>query len=1286
LALSKSSSPVGILLPGETLAYTVTATNIGAADFTDSLPAVVVDNLTATSDDAELQAAPTASAGTVTYDEDTKVWRWEGPLAVSASVTISYTVKVVAAGDGANRNVAWQPADPTDPDTPPACEQTASPPADPAADPACAVNDHPLPKLTLAKELLSQAPFAQGKAALYQLTITNSGKARFSASKPAVAIDDISDLLDGGVFNQDQKVVPEQGSLTYNESRLTWTGPLEIGQSVVITYSVTWLAIGNGTMRNVVWQPEVPANPGDTPDCDEGTGLTQGPADQPCAQTLDRRPLLEIAKTSDATGKTLTAGDTVHYTVTGTNIGQADYDDSFKAVIIDSLRLLLGAAHYNDDAAAMIGDQPVADPVFDPGLRTLRWEGPLKVDETVEITFSTTLTAGGTGIGRNVAWSPLDPEDDNPPVPNCPEVEPSIDPTGATRDPVSGEPCAENVYQRPALGLSKWSDASSPKPGDTVTFKIVGTNTSMVDFTEAVPAIIVDDLTEVLDDAAFGGLEDVTVTAASAGDLSYNEPLLTWSGPLKSGENVELNIKVRLGLSGDGFVRNVSWRPNNPRGPVAPDCDQASGSTDPETIEPCAVTDFDKSGLKVTKTASPADPMPNTDVTYTLTVKNVGRIAFTDSSPVRLYDDLSELLNGAELTVLPAEVTQPPVGDFNLTKLQPDYAGEGKGTFFWSGPLAPGEVVTVTYTVKLADAMSATRGSNIAWVPGDPANPTPPACLDVAPSDGLDDETGEPCAKVTLTPPILEIDKTSTIVRPGSELPPSYPKAGDQVIYTLTITNVGSGGYTEKHPAVVVDSLSGVLDDATWDDQYAIISDPVYGSLNWNDDADAPMLTWSGELPRSGSVVVRYSVTLTGSAAGNGQLVNLAWAPPDPEKPAPPKTCEEEEGPWCASTELPWPDLKVTKSVAEPTRATRMSGRLTYTVEVSNTGKGDFTKAAPALMKDDLSDLLDDAVWVGVDQAPASGTADYNAPMLTWSGPLPAGETVKLVYSLTIKSGGDGNMRNVAWCPDSPEAPFNPPACDQESGGEDPATGQPCGSVDLLWPILELASKTVDASGPVGPGSELTYTVVAKNTGTGAFTDALPALVSDSLKAVLDDSEPFDLATAADGGAGGEFHYDADAAVLTWTGPLAVGDEVKLTYKLRLRDGGDGLVRNVAWIPDDPAETPPEDCPVPMDPDAGGAGGAGGIDPTCQAVEVAVPSPPPSTTPPPSSSVPTGSTTPPPPSGCGQACANTTTTVPTDQLPFTGTAFPGLVLALAALAILGGAILRAASRRRDQSG
>jgi uncharacterized repeat protein (TIGR01451 family) len=233
-----------------------------------------------------------------------------------------------------------------------------------------------------------------------------------------------------------------------------------------------------------------------------------------------------------------------------------------------------------------------------------------------------------------------------------------------------------------------------------------------------------------------------------------------------------------------------------------------------------------------------------------------------------------------------------------------------------------------------------------------------------------------------------------------------------------------------------------------------------------------------------------------------------------------------------------------------------------YTVTVENTGGYAFTPADPAVAADDLSGVLDDATFG--EATATAGTVEpptASAARLSWSGPLATGATVTIEYTVTVNDPqtGDGRIANTVSSVDDPD-------CLPDNG---------CGPEPALVQAFTLL-KTVDrAQGePVAPGDEVTYTVVATNTGQVAYDEAM---FDEDLTGVLDDAEL--VAVAADTGT---VSLGDGETVLRWSGPLPVADGpgATLTVTIRLRDpdlDGDHSLANVVTgsvnCPEDDAES-----------------------------------------------------------------------------------------------------------------
>ena len=168
------------------------------------------------------------------------------------------------------------------------------------------------------------------------------------------------------------------------------------------------------------------------------------------------------------------------------------------------------------------------------------------------------------------------------------------------------------------------------------------------------------------------------------------------------------------------------------------------------------------------------------------------------------------------------------------------------------------------------------------------------------------------------------------------------------------------------------------------------------------------------------------------------------------------------------------PELEVAKAVtADP--LLHIGDTVSYEVNIVNSGDGDFTALFPAVVWDDLADVLDDAnLTADPVAAPASGSIATASDRYSWSGALTSGSTVTLTYEVVIAGGGNADLTNIAFraAPSalSPATP-NPAAC--------AAPG--CALTSTAMPALQV---TKDASASsVAPGAAVDYVITVTNTG-----------------------------------------------------------------------------------------------------------------------------------------------------------------------------------------------------------
>jgi len=869
---------------------------------------------------------------------------------------------------------------------------------------SCVITNAPaVSSYTVAKSA-SATTVHPGGVISYSVTVTNTGTVPYTAANPATFRDDLSGVLDDASYNGDATA-----GATVTGATLNWSGTLAPGATQTITYSVTVRTPDNGdhNLSNAV----VPTAPGGT--CATIGGCT----------TESLVQSFSVQKT--ASTNAVIPGETVTYTVTVTNTGQIAYTAGDPADWSDDLSAVLDDATYNNDATN--GADYTAP--------TLSWSGPLAIGATETFTYSVTI--------------------DNPDAGDQKLHNAVVTTNGGDCPAVTDNPACVSDVPSGSFTVAKSASATVANPGDTITYTVTVTNTGDVAYTAGTPASFTDDLSNVLDDAAYNG--DATNGAIVTGTD------LTWSGPLAVGADVTIvySVTVTSPPTGDESLRNAV-RPTSGGGSCA-------------TPASCVTTTAERS-FTVVKTSAPGGAVhPGDVVTYTVSVTNTGTGDYTAGDPASFTDDLAAVLDdadyngdastgatvtgsalswsgalaaGAVATVTySVTVSDPDTGNHVLTNAvtpgdggrcdaaadcattnavasftlaksssasgavhagdvvtytvtvtntggsaytdtepasftddlsavldDASYNGDASSgaivtgeTFAWSGPIAVGESVTVTYSVTVSPAGTGD---------GDLTNA-------VTPPPGIGGACGDGTCSVSNALQAFAVNKTSSTT---SATP------GDVVTYTITTTNTGQVDYTAGDPAIVTDDLSGVLDDASYN------GDATNGA-NYTE----PELAWGLALPVGDSITVTYSVTVDSPDTGDHSLANVV-------RPGSGGACDPDGA--CATDD---PVASFTVSKAVDTANAGPGATVRYTVTVTNTGKVDYTDAVPASFTDDLSKVLDDAVY----NADASAGATYAKPTISWSGALAIGASAAVSYSVTVTTPdlGDRVLANAVITP-----------------------------------------------------------------------------------------------------------------------------------------------------------------------------------------------------------------------------------------------------------------------------
>ncbi|MBB5476092.1 beta strand repeat-containing protein [Micromonospora parathelypteridis] len=1138
LVVTKTSN-VSTVAAGGTVNYTISVTNTATVALSG---VTITDPLGGVLDDAVYNADATATSGTVSFVNPTL--SWTGNLAAGAAVTISYSVTVASppTGDLILTNTVTSPTLGTN------C--TAG-----SLDARCTATV-PISALTIVKTA-NRTTATPGDVVSYTIAVTNTGRAAYPA---ATFTDAMGAVLDDAVYNNDAAATT--GAVSFSSPNLTWTGILAVGASATITYTVTVRVPdpGDKAMTNTVSSGSL------------GSNCPAAGNDARCTATVTVL-VPGLVLTNTASTANTTPNSTVGYTVTITNSGQTAYTSISVAT---SLAGVLGRATYNNDATTTAGALSYTSPI-------LTWSGDLAVGATVTVTFSVTVGPATTGdpvltsvvsssaVGNNCAPGSVDPR------------------------------CRASVtILIPGLTLLKTASVPSATPGAVVAYEIVVTNTGQSAY---LGASFTDSLAGVLDDAAYNG--DATATS---GTVSYTNPTISWSGDLAVGASATITYSVTVSspATGDRSMANRLVSPT-------PGANCATGSVDTRCSAAVAVL---LPGLTLTNTPSAATATPGDTIDYTITIANTGESAYPATTSVTnplagVLDDAvyngdasadsgtvgvsgsvltwtGALAVGATVTVrFSVTVQNPDAGNRVLTStLSSTAAGSNcpPGTpaaactatvtvllpgltivkTADSATTVPGGVVTYTITVtnsgespyaaaqftdSLANPLNdatfngdATASSgtvsyaspNLSWVGalgiGAVATITySMTILDPDPGDkslvnrvvsstpGSNCATGSSDARCTATVlvlvPALTITKTSSV-------PTTTP--GATVGYTVTISNTGQTAYPT---ATVTDALAGVLDDAAYNND-AVASAGTVGFVS-------PNLIWSGSLAIGASVTITYSVTVADPVGGDLILTNRV------SSTAVGSNCPTVGGSDARCTvSVPVARLVIALS-AEPETVTP-GGLIRVGATFTNTGQVPYLNTRVNL---DFGGFIDDVLPTG-DQTASSGTLTAGGGGAVWTGDIAVGQTITLTGTATVLDPDTGDRQITGRAFSSAAGNNCPPA----------STDPRCVfSVAVLVPGLAL--DVVADTATAAPGQTVGYTVTITNSGTAPYT---AISVANSLASVLTDATyNGDAVTSA-----GVLAFAG--TTLTWSGDLAVGAVVTITYSVVVRspDPGNKIMVN----------------------------------------------------------------------------------------------------------------------------
>ena len=696
------------------------------------------------------------------------------------------------------------------------------------------------------------------------------------------------------ILDKGLKFVKATGEYTFDEDSRTVTWIIDLAKGESQTFYVTAVAEAYGVLTN-----------------DVTVGDKTASADVVV-------PEINPDKTANITNPNF--GDKVDYTVTVTNDGIGDANN---VVIVDRLGEGLTFVSASDNG------------VWDPVKRTVTWIVDLAKGESK--VFSVIAIVSGYG--------------------------------NVTNSLVVGNKTAGVNVTVPEIIPDKTVNISNPNFGDNVNYTVTVTNDGIGD---AKDVVVRDVLGE--------GLKFVSAT----GEYTWDEDsrTVTWIVDLAKGES--RTFYVNATVVGYGNVTNSLIVGNKTI---------SVNVTVPEIIPD--------------KTVGIENPNFGDNVTYTVTVTNDG---IGDAKDVVVRDILGEGLTFVDAT-----------GNYTFD--------EATRTVTWIVDLAKGESRTFYVNAIVSGYGNVTNSLVV----------------------------GNKTAGVNVTVPEIIPDKTVNI---------SNPNFGDNVNYTVTVTNDGIG---DAKDVVVRDVLGEGLKF-------------VSATGNYTFDEATHTVTWIVDLAKGESKV--FSVIAT--VSGYGNVTNSLVV-----------------GNKTAGVNVTVPEINPDKTVDN--EIPNFGDNVTYTVKVTNDGIGDANNVV-------ITDVLDK----GLKFLNATGnfTYDEKTGTITWIVDLDKGETKTFNVNVTVL--GYGVLPNTV------------------------AVGNKTAVRNITVPEI-ITVKEVNSS-DIHIGDEITYTITVSNSGK---INATNVVIRDILP------EGLKFINASNGGV-----YDPVTGIITWILNITANSTVDLTADVCVNKSG----------------------------------------------------------------------------------------------------------------------------------
>ena len=458
--------------------------------------------------------------------------------------------------------------------------------------------------------------------------------------------------------------------------------------------------------------------------------------------------------------------------------------------------------------------------------------------------------------------------------------------------------------------------------------------------------------------------------------------------------------------------------------------------------------------LELTKTSDVTEVDRGSQVSYTLTVTNNDANATASATGVQIRDALP--------TGLTFVSSNPSDGTF------------ANDVWSLASPLAPGDSETLTIVASVnANVNGGATINNVAEVIAHDQ-----ADIDSQPNndDGDQSQDDEDNTPITVRNLIdLELMKVANA---------TTVDAGDEVTFTITLTNNTANANTDATGVQVTDQLPGSM---------SLVSGTPSGNGVFNNG----VWTLVDPLAPGDTETLVLIATVNSTAPGNSDLTNVAQVTAanevdidsQPNNDDGDQSQDDEDSAVFNVNGVI--DLEVEKTVN--VSQVDIGDTVVWTVSVTNNQQNANTAATGVL----ISDVL--PAGVTLQNATPSGNGTFNSGVWALVDPLQPGAAATLTLTTTVASGaGGGNLTNVAQvtAADQTDIDSQPNNDDGDQSQDDEANA----SISLNARIdLEL-QKAVNQT-TVTNGQEVTWTVTLTNNAANANADATGVTVTDILPA-----------------------------------------------------------------------------------------------------------------------------------------------------------------------------------------